>query len=46
MDVDEDEIEEEEEDNSEMYEPPSTEPSRAKKLKNMMNTLFYMQAEG
>ena len=46
MDVDEDEIEEEEEDSSKMYEPNSTEPSWAKKLKNRMKTLFCMQAKG
>ena len=48
MDVDEDEIEEEEadEDSSTGYDPPSTEPSWAKKLKAKMKALFYMQAKG
>ena len=48
MDVDEDEIEEEEadEDSSDGYVPPSTEPSWAKKLKNKMKKLFCMQSHG
>ena len=47
MDVDEDEIEEEEaEDSSEEYAPPSAEPSWASKLKDKVKTLFCMQAKG
>ena len=47
MDVDEDEFEEEEaEDSSEGYTPPSAEPSWAKKLKAKMKALFCMQAKG
>ena len=47
MDVDEDEFEEEEaEDSSEGYAPPSAEPSWAKKLKAKMKALFCMQAKG
>ena len=48
MDVDEDEIEEEEadEDSSAGYSPSSSEPSWAKKLKNKMKALFFMQAKG
>ena len=47
MDVDEDEFEEEEaEDSSVGYSPPSTEPSWAKKLKAKMKALFCMQAKG
>lgn len=47
MDVDADEIEEEDadEDNSAGYSPSSSEPSWAKKLKNKMKALFYMQAK-
>jgi len=48
MNVDEDEVEEEEEaeDSSVGYAPPSTEPSWAKKLKAKMKTMFCMQAKG
>ena len=50
MDVGEDELEEEEdeevEDNSEGYAPPSTEPTWAKKLKAKMKALLCMQAKG
>ena len=48
MDVDNNEIEEEEadEDSSSGYDPPSTEPPWAKKLKNKMKALFCMQAKG
>ena len=44
MDVDEDEFEDE--DNPEIYEPSSVEPSWATKLKDKMKTLFCMQAKG
>ena len=48
MDVDADEDEEEAEDevSSEGFIPPTSEPSWAKRLKNKMKTLFYMQAKG
>ena len=48
MEVDEDEFEEEEadEDSSDGYTPPSTEPTWAKKLKAKMKALFCMQAKG
>ena len=48
MDVDADEDEEEivDEDNSEGFIPPTSEPSRAKRLKNNMKALFCMQAKG
>ena len=48
MDVDADEDEEEaaDEDSSEGYIPPTSEPSWAKRLKNKMKMLFCMQAKG
>ena len=48
MDVDanEDEEEEVDEDNSEGFIPPTSEPSWAKRLKNKMKALFCMQAQG
>ena len=47
MNVDEDKFEEEEaEDSSAGYAPPSTKPSWAKKLKAKMKALFCMQAKG
>ena len=48
MDVDADEDEEEatDEDSSEGYIPPTSEPSWAKRLKNKMKVLFCMQAKG
>ena len=48
MEVDEDEIEEEDadEESSAGYDPPSTEPSWAKKLKAKMKALFCMQPKG
>ena len=49
MDMDADEEEEEEaadEDSSEGYIPPTSEPSWAKRLKNKMKMLFCMQAKG
>ena len=48
MDVDEDELEEEDadEDSSEGYTPPSSEPTWDKKLKAKMKALFCMQAKG
>ena len=48
MDVDADEDEEElaDEDSSEGYIPPTSEPSWAKRLKNKMKALFCMQAKG
>ena len=47
MDIDDDEFEEEEaEDSSEGYAPPSSEPSWAKKLKAKVKSLFCMQAKG
>ena len=48
MDVDADEDEEEaaDEDSSEGYIPPTSEPSWAKRLKNKMKAMFCMQAQG
>ena len=48
MDVDADEDEEEaaDEDSSEGYIPPTSEPSWAKRLKNKMKSFFCMQAKG
>ena len=48
MDEDEDENvqEEADEDSSDGYSPPSSEPTWAKKLKNKMKALFCMQAKG
>ena len=46
VDADEDEEETVDEDNSEGYIPPTSEPSWAKRLKNKMKTLFCMQAKG
>ena len=47
MDIDDDEFEEEEaEDSSEGYAPPSTEPSWAKKLEAKVKSLFRMLAKG
>ena len=46
LDAGEDEEEPADEVSSEDYTPPTSEPSWAKRLKNKMKTLFYMQAKG